>query len=132
MNHQNQSTTDRRKKQRFPIRRELRYKVMDDRKVIASGIGATLDMGSGGICFMTETELKPGAEIELSVSWPALLNGTCPLRLVTSGKVVRSTGSVAVASVTKFEYRTQGKITQMPQLPTVRRDLVAKPVAAAC
>ena len=60
--------TDRRKKYRFAVRRELRYKVLADGVIIDSGVGQTVNMSSGGIAFAIDHELKPGAFIEISLS----------------------------------------------------------------
>jgi len=35
---------DRRKKARFPINRDLRYKVLEGATIVSSGVGTTLDM----------------------------------------------------------------------------------------
>ena len=59
---------ERRRKYRFPIERELRYKMADHGVVVATGAGKTLDMGSGGVAFTAEQQLTPGAFVELSVS----------------------------------------------------------------
>ena len=36
---------ERRKKVRFPLNRELRYKVLEGGAIVESGMGTTLDMG---------------------------------------------------------------------------------------
>jgi hypothetical protein len=63
-------------------------------------------MGSGGVAFFADNELMPGACVELSISWPALLNRTCPIRLIVSGRVLRGAGRTAVCTVDKHEFRT--------------------------
>ena len=67
---------ERRSKKRFPIHRDLRYKLLEDSTVIESGMGETIDMASGGMAFQIEHPLKVGAFIELSISWPVLLDDT--------------------------------------------------------
>jgi len=109
MNDCKNRPSDRRTKSRFAVEREMRYKLVDGPLVIASGSGKTLDLSSGGASFTTEQYLRPGATIEISVSWPALLNGNCPLRLVAYGRVLRSTRVSAACTISKFEFRTQGK-----------------------
>ena len=103
---------DRRKKYRFPIERELRYKMADDGVVVATGTGRTLNMGSGGVAFTSEQQLTPGAYVELSVSWPALLADTCPMRLIVFGRILRCTGVKAICSIDKYEFRTQARTFQ--------------------
>ncbi|HEY1339971.1 MAG TPA: PilZ domain-containing protein [Bryobacteraceae bacterium] len=100
---------DRRKKFRFPINRELRYKVLDRDTIIAAGAGHTLDIGSGGVAFSADRDLQPGAFIELSISWPVLLDENCPMRLVVFGRLLRSGGRRTACSVDKYEFRTQAR-----------------------
>lgn len=100
---------ERRKKARFPINRELKFKVLENDQIVASGLGATIDMGSGGISFYCDTKLPDSAFIELSVSWPVLLEGSCPMRLIAFGRVVRSNGLLSACTIDKYEFRTQAR-----------------------
>jgi hypothetical protein len=108
---------ERRNKFRFGIQRELRYKVLEDGAMIASGAGQTVNMGSAGVAFAGEHQLKPGAFVEVSISWPVLLDQTCPMRLIVFGRVLRSVGKKNVCSVDKYEFRTQSRTLQMPGVP---------------
>jgi len=63
-------------------------------------------VGSRGVAFFADNELRPGAALELSISWPALLDQTCPIRLVVFGRVLRGAGRAAVCTVNKHEFRT--------------------------
>jgi hypothetical protein len=98
---------ERRKKTRFPMTRDLRYKVLEREAVVGSG--TTLDMGSGGVAFESVHQLPPGAFIELSVSWPVLLGDACPMRLIAFGRVLRSSGHKTACSIDKYEFRTQAR-----------------------
>jgi hypothetical protein len=97
---------ERRRRSRFGIKRELRYKLLERHRVFASGTGHTIDMGRGGVAFSAEIDLRPGTSVELSISWPALLNQTCPMQLVVFGRVLRSAGHMAVCTLNKYEFRT--------------------------
>lgn len=103
---------DRRKKFRFPIHRELRYKLLDDGVMIGAGTGQSVNIGSGGVAISIDQELKPGAFIELSISWPVLLDDTCPMRFIAFGRVLRSNGRRAACSIDKYEFRTQARSFQ--------------------
>lgn len=116
-NHKN----ERRAKVRFEIQRELRYQVRIRGKSVHSGSGRTVDIGSRGVAFQTEEPLNAGMAVELSISWPALLDEVCPMRLRVSGRVVRADGRMAVCSVDKYEFRTQG--TELA--PTLRQRAAA-------
>ena len=100
---------DVRKKHRFPMHRELRYKVLHDETIVESGMGQTLDVSSGGVAFRIDSILTPGLLIELSISWPVLLEDACPMRLVVFGRVLRSSLRVSVCTMSKYEFRTQGR-----------------------
>ena len=62
----NKKENDRRRKFRFGIQREIRYKLVDGGVLRVSGAGNTLNMCSGGVAFSTEQALKPRACVELS------------------------------------------------------------------
>jgi len=103
---------DRRGKIRFPMQRDVRYKVLKDGATLDAGNGHTIDMGSGGVLFQVERDLTEGAFIQLSVSWPVLLDDSCPMRLVIFGRVLRSTGHRCACSIDKYEFRTQARVIQ--------------------
>ncbi len=48
-----------------------------------------------------------GHTVELSVNWPARLDGTCPLKFVATGKVVRAEIGKAAVRIDKYEFRTR-------------------------
>lgn len=102
---------DRRAKHRFAIVRELRFKVLDDESRV-TGIGNTVDISSGGVAFETMTKLLPGTLMEISISWPVLLDHTCLMRLVVLGRVVRTRRQVVACTVDKYEFRTQARVPQ--------------------
>src|SRR5215469_6004718 len=99
---------DRRSKRRYPIELPVQYKIMKNYLVMGTGTGNSLDLSSGGIAFTSNTPLKIGSYLELSVSWPVLLNQSCPLKLVASGRVVRSDFRCTAIQVDRYEFRTQG------------------------
>jgi hypothetical protein len=113
--------TERRKKLRFPIQRELRYKLLEGSVVVETGTGRTIDIGSAGVKFALDRHLTPGACVELGISWPVLLDASCAMRLVVFGRVLRSDGTETVCNIEKHEFRTQGRVLQTVQ-PLIRRD----------
>jgi hypothetical protein len=115
---------DRRKKARFPINRDLRYKVLEGDTIVSSGIGTTLDMASAGMAFLTEGQIALGSFVELSISWPVLLEGSCPMRLIVFGRVVRSSGRKTACTVDKYEFRTQARLPL--QVIPIRHDTMLK------
>jgi hypothetical protein len=103
---------DRRKKFRFPIHRELRYKLLEEGVLVGAGTGQSINMGSGGVAFSLDRELNPGAFIELSISWPVLLDDACPMRFIVFGRVLRSLGRRSACTIDKYEFRTQARTFQ--------------------
>ena len=100
--------TDRRDTSRFPVREEVRYRLLNAKGLPTSGVGKTLDMGSGGILFTTEGRLPMGRPIEISVNWPVRLGGACLLQFVAVGKVVRSEATQAAVRIARYEFKTRG------------------------
>jgi hypothetical protein len=101
--------TDRRSKKRFVIQREVRYKLLNGQNIAESGTGQTVDMSSTGVTFTTQKPLPMGTLIELAISWPALLNDNCPMKLMVFGRVIRSTPEAATSTIEKYEFRTSGR-----------------------
>jgi hypothetical protein len=99
---------DRRASGRFPIHQEVIYTLLEGRSRFETGAGKTLDMSSGGILFTTSEALDPGKRLELAVNWPARLDGTCRLKLVALGRVVRTEADRAAIAIEHYEFRTQG------------------------
>jgi hypothetical protein len=99
--------TDQRGAARFPVVREIRYKILSRRRVDESGFGTTINMSSSGVLFTADRDLRPGMRLEVSISWPVALNGQVPLKLVARGRVVRSAQGVAAIEISQHEFRTQ-------------------------
>jgi hypothetical protein len=98
---------ERRRSDRFPIRRDLRYKVMS-RAHGGAGAGETVNMSSGGVLFTTELPLIPGKLVEIAISWPAQLDQKTALKLTARGRVVRSESGLAAVRIEQYEFRTMG------------------------
>jgi hypothetical protein len=98
---------ERRGTSRFPFWEEVRYRVPISRAAELSGIGRTLNMGSRGILFTTEETLPLGRMIELSVNWPARLDGTCRLQFVATGRIVRAEPNRTAVRIERYEFRTR-------------------------
>jgi hypothetical protein len=99
---------DRRGSGRFPVREEVRYRLLHTKAASAGGVGETLNISSRGILFTTEGKLPIGRTVEISVNWPARLDGVCPLKFVASGRVVRSEADRAAVRIERYEFRTRG------------------------
>ena len=100
--------TDRRHSDRFPIEREVRYRVLNKRSSEETGDGKTVNISSSGVLFTVDQVLLPGRRMELAINWPAQLNNKCALKLVARGRVVRFEGGRAAIEIQQYEFRTSG------------------------
>ncbi len=98
--------SDRRHSDRFPIEREVRYRVLNKRGGDETGEGKTVNISSSGVLLTVQQTLAPGRRMELSISWPAQLNDKCALQLVARGRVVRFERGQAAIEIEQYEFRT--------------------------
>ena len=105
---------DRRRKRRFRIDQEVRYRMLYGQRIAETGVGRTRNISSGGLWFSTENTLASGMPVELSITWPALLNDSCPMKLVIYGCVIRSSDKGAAVAIERYEFRTQGSLGCQP------------------
>ena len=102
---------ERRGTNRFPVQQDVRYRVIQSRNANTTGCGTTLNMGSSGILFTTDEKLALGRMVEVSVNWPAKLDGSCPLQFVATGRVVRSESDKAAVRIERYEFKTRSTQT---------------------
>src|SRR5580700_5743776 len=100
---------ERRTKRRFHIEQDVRYKMLYGQRIAETGTGKTMNISSGGVWFTTEALLTSGMPIEISMTWPVLLNDSCPMKLMIYGCVVRSNNKSAAVAIERYEFRTQGR-----------------------
>ena len=106
--------SDRRAAARFPIEREVRFKVHGKKSAIEVGQGMSVNMSSSGVLFTTDRVVLPGRTVELSISWPAQLNDRCALRFVVRGRVVRYEENMAAMQILQHEFRTESLVKRGP------------------
>src|SRR5579872_2173183 len=108
---------ERRTKRRFNIEQDVRYKMLYGQRIAETGAGKTVNISSGGVWFTTENMLTSGMPVEVSMNWPVLLNDSCPMKLMIYGCVVRSNEKGAAVAIERYEFRTQGRAFQQPNVP---------------
>lgn len=97
---------ERRSRQRFPLALAVEYRLLG--KGRRRGSGKTRNISSSGVLLEVTDRQSLSGSIELTVSWPCLLDDECALKLVVKGRVVRSEGSdIAIQSI-QHEFRTAG------------------------
>jgi hypothetical protein len=99
---------ERRSRRRFPIDREVQYKMFCGRHIAGTGTGRALNFSSRGVWFSTENMLSSGTPVELSLGWPVLLNDSCPMKITVYSSVVRSHQGGAAVAIERYEFRTSG------------------------
>jgi hypothetical protein len=98
---------DRRSHNRYPITLQLQYKLGTGR--VRLGFGQTINISSRGVLFEVEEELPNGGKIELALNWPFLLQGSCGLKLVMRGRIVRRERNRIALKAQFHEFRTVGR-----------------------
>ncbi len=101
-------STDQRTRQRYPIELEMEYRLLSKGRAEHSVTGKTRNISSGGVFFEALGTPPAGSSIEVMLSWPFLLEGICPLRLVMRGRVVRSDVRGIAIQSSYHEFRTAG------------------------
>jgi c-di-GMP-binding flagellar brake protein YcgR len=100
---------ERRRARRFPLRREARYTILEPRKRHTSVSAETLDISSGGMCLRCTEALALGSRVDVAVSWPAVLENGCRLKLVARARVMWRSHDLVGLMIERHEFRTQGK-----------------------
>ena len=91
----------------FPIVLDVDFHFIGRRRQKAGGLGKTVSMTAAGVVFTGPRELPCGSNVELSIRWPAKLNGSVPLQLIVRGRVVSSTKDQTMVVMRKHKFRTQ-------------------------
>jgi hypothetical protein len=103
------STEEQRSHQRYPIELEVEYRMVAKGQSEQVGSGKTRNISSGGVLIVDALGAPPtGGSIELMLSWPFLLEGVCPLKLVMRGRIVRSDVRGVAIQSNFHEFRTAG------------------------
>ncbi|MGD0296601.1 MAG: PilZ domain-containing protein [Bryobacteraceae bacterium] len=96
---------ERRAKVRYAVELRVRYRTLCKKHMFA-GVGYTKNMSSHGVFIASRCDVPMGTHMEVSIDWPALLDGAVQLQLVSVGKVVRCEESGFAVTLGKCEYRT--------------------------
>jgi hypothetical protein len=99
---------EQRSHQRYPIELEVEYRLLAKGQSDLLGSGKTRNISSGGVLIDALGPPPPTGLIELMLSWPFLLEGVCPLKLVMRGRIVRSDVRGIAIQSNFHEFRTAG------------------------
>ena len=95
-----QEQSERRQHRRYPIIARSEYILAGNR-----GQGTTVNISSGGVFLKTDRLLPVGKQIQVFINWPVLLDQRCPLRLVMTGRVLRSDEAGAAVGKLRYDFK---------------------------
>jgi len=96
--------SERRQHRRYPITAELEYILTGNRAQ-----ATTLNISSGGVFLKTDQILPVGDQIRVLINWPVLLDQRCPLRLVITGRILRSDEAGAAVGIIRYDFKIHPK-----------------------
>jgi PilZ domain len=98
--------TDRRSRERYPVRLSVRYRTLSTGPALV-GVGQTINISSGGLLIASDVKIHTGTRLQVTVDWPLLLHGTTPLQLIVSCHVTRCHPEVFAVKLEQYQFRTK-------------------------
>lgn len=102
-------STDRRADQRYPIALQLQYKLIRNGRVERRGFGRTVNISSRGVLFEINCVAPTRGRMELALKWPFLHQGSCRLKLIMRGRILRTDEKTIALRAEFRELRTAGR-----------------------
>jgi len=112
---------ERRGSVRFPIDRDVHYRLLDKPNARETGNGKTINISSSGVLFTSERVRRLGERLELAISWPVRLDNKHPLKLVVRGEVVRFEPGRVAMQIQQHEFHIQSAGPNRSTLDTLSR-----------
>ena len=109
---------DRRGDRRYPYEMELQfsYTLAGAMQV---GSGVTVDLSRGSVLFRADDPPPDGAEVELRIAWPYLLQNVCPLELVVRGTAASASERGTVLAMDQMCIRDSSWLDWQPRPPVL-------------
>jgi hypothetical protein len=111
----------RRSHNRYPLDLGIQCSALRGDRVI---LGKIRDISSGGVRFTSTETLRPGTKVDISIDWPMLLDGACPLQLKGRGRVLRSDERGTAIAIEHHAFCTRKTQTAALGSPVGTRDQV--------
>jgi hypothetical protein len=86
----------------------MAYSIVRGKLVLEAGSGRTVNMSASGVLFQSTRALPVGESVEVSIAWPARLDGTVRLQLRLKGRTVRSRSDSTAVQIQRYGFRTAG------------------------
>jgi hypothetical protein len=99
---------DRRLQRRYPIELDLEFRIIDEDKVVSTGVGKTGNISSGGVLFHAAEGVPNGPHVELAVRWPAVLGNAPFLELRIFGRLVRNDSQGVAIRMSRYHFEKLG------------------------
>jgi hypothetical protein len=109
--------TERRLRFRYPLDLSARFRSRFEMSLF-DGTGRVVNVSSGGAlvaseCIVSRDEIGVGAQVEMSIAWPSLLDGRIPLQLFAVGRVLRRGASDFAVAFERHQFRTLIKSSRL-------------------
>jgi len=99
---------DRRSDRRYEYPMELQFSYRQG-GTVHYGSGKTVDLSRVAVRFVADDPPPDGADLELRISWPFLLQNVCPLELLVHGKATGTSARGTILAMDHCEFRTCGQ-----------------------
>jgi hypothetical protein len=98
---------ERRADRRYPLVAEIEYRIRYGRSRTETGRGKTIDISRTTVFFQAMEPVPVGTPIEVSIPWPARLQGTVPLSLVVTGITVHARSECVALRILRYDFHTR-------------------------
>lgn len=92
---------------RFPIDLPLSYRTLG--RKLRSGAGRVVNISSNDVTVACSHGLTAGTPVELTIEWPARLDGSTPLNLIMTGKTARCEPSGFAVASCRYRFMLAGR-----------------------
>jgi hypothetical protein len=103
---------ERRARRRFGLALTVQFRLARKGSTSHWGTGAIHNVSSSGISFQCRGPLPVGCHLEVAIEWPAT-RGPCPIRLLATGFVVRSSATRTAMQITWHRLRIAPPATEI-------------------
>jgi hypothetical protein len=97
---------ERRSTVRYPVELSVRFRALSQTSPF-SGVGRVVNASRGGVWVVSQDKIRLGAQLEMTLEWPFLLDGRIPLQLFATGRILRRGESGFAATIERYEFRTR-------------------------
>jgi hypothetical protein len=91
------------------------------------GSGSLTNMGSSGLLFQCDHRFAKGELVRVSLEWPYMLDGSCPLQLCLQGRILRCGDSGTAFATMRYEFRTARRTVPAEAIPITPGPLETEP-----